>query len=148
VNLFDQTGIPWKFTDGIDFTFPADINIPAYGYLLVVKDPAAFDLCYSVPGGVEILGPYDGKLNNAGEKLELSMPGDIDEFDVRHYIRIDRVNYSDGLHPENCPGGLVDLWPRQPDGGGASLSRLHWQDYGNDVINWDANEPSPGVINP
>ena len=37
VNLYDEEGIPWKFTDGVDFTFPAGITIPAYGYLLVVS---------------------------------------------------------------------------------------------------------------
>ncbi|MHC4208041.1 MAG: lamin tail domain-containing protein, partial [Planctomycetota bacterium] len=35
---------PWKFTDGIEFTFPADVpvTIPAGGYLWIVKKPAAF----------------------------------------------------------------------------------------------------------
>jgi hypothetical protein len=41
----DEKGEPWKFTDGIDFTFPAspnEVTIPASGYLLVVRNPAAF----------------------------------------------------------------------------------------------------------
>ena len=29
--------IPWQFTEGIDFVFPMDTTIPAYGYLLVVN---------------------------------------------------------------------------------------------------------------
>ncbi|MBA7673176.1 hypothetical protein ES703_81364 [subsurface metagenome] len=153
VTLYDyETNEPWKFTDGIDFTFPAspnEITIPANGYLLVVKNPAAFAWRYpSVPLPPErILGPYGGRLRNSGERVELSMPGDVDEFGRRHYIRIDRVNYSDGWHPEDCPGG-VDLWPTEADGGGKSLSRKVSTDYGNDVINWRADDPSPGVINP
>ncbi|MHC4497788.1 MAG: lamin tail domain-containing protein [Planctomycetota bacterium] len=148
VNLYDEEGNPWKFTDGIEFTFPADTNIPAYGYLLVVKDTTAFTWRYgAMPAGVEVLGSYDGKLSNSGEKLEISAPGDVDEFDTRYYIRIDRVNYSDGSHPEDCPGG-VDLWPTEPDGGGASLARIDPSLYGNDPNNWDANAPSPGAINP
>jgi hypothetical protein len=125
----------------------ADV-VPASGYLLVVKDPVAFEWRYgSMPAGVEVLGPYDGKLNNGGEKLELSMPGDVDDFGTRYYIRVDRVNYSDGSHPEDCPGG-VDLWPVEADGGGESLNRLLANRYGNDPNNWDANSPSSGQAAP
>ena len=75
------------------------------------------------------------------------MPGDVDAQGLRQYIRIDRVNYSDGSHPEDCPGG-VDLWPTEADGGDKSLARKVSDDYGNDVINWDANDPTPGTSNP
>jgi hypothetical protein len=71
------------------------------------------------------------------------MPGDMDTEGTRHYIRIDRVNYSDGSHPENCPGG-IDLWPPEPDGQGASLTRKNAAEYGNDPDNWIAAPPSPG----
>ncbi|MHC4676318.1 MAG: hypothetical protein ACYTBZ_27825 [Planctomycetota bacterium] len=84
---------------------------------------------------------------DSGEKLEISAPGDVDEFDTRYYIRIDRVNYSDGSHPEDCPGS-VDFWPIEADGDGASLARIDPSLYGNDPNNWDANAPSPGAINP
>jgi len=130
-------------------TFPADVPviIPAGGYLLVVKNPAAFDFAqaeeYLHAERRRGIGPYDGSLSNAGESLELSMPGDVDKEGVRYYIRIDRVNYSDGSHPENCPGG-VDLWPIEADGGGMSLTRKVPTDYGNDPENWLAATPSPG----
>ena len=141
---FDK-GQPWKFTDGIDFTFPDDVPamIPAGGYLLVVREPEAFTLRYPGVPAEKILGPYSGMLNNGGERLELSMPGEADEFGAHYYIRVDRVNYSDGFHPENCPGG-VDLWPREPDGDGKSLTRKTGADYGNDPDNWTATVPSPG----
>jgi hypothetical protein len=148
VNLYDEEGNAWKFTDGIEFTFPNDANITANGYALVANDPEAFVWRYgSPPSGVQLFGPYDGKLNNGGEKLEISMPGDIDGFGTRHYIRVDRINYSDGSHPEDCPGG-IDLWPAQADGGGKSLVRIDPNLYGNDPNNWDANTPSPGSPNP
>jgi len=140
---------PWKFTDGIEFTFPADVpvTIGAGGYLLVVKKPAAFSWRYpNVPAGI-IFGPYDGNLSNAGESLELSMPGDIDKDNQRQYIRIDRVNFSDGSHPENCPGG-IDLWPTEADGDGMVLMRKVPTDYGNDPDNWLAAAPSPGEFAP
>jgi len=98
------------------------------------------------PFGVIVLGPYDGKLSDGGEKLELSMPGDLDEVGERHYIRVERVNYSDGSHPADIPGS-VDLWPVEPDGAGASLSRISTGLYGNDPNNWQAGAPSPGAPN-
>jgi len=154
ITLYDfETGESWKFTDGIEFVFPAEtpVTIPAGGYLLVVNKPAAFSLRYTgvlplgTPYGAAelILGPYDGKLSNAGESLELSMPGDVDKAGKRQYIRVDRVNYSDGSHPEDCPGG-IDLWPAEADGLGKSLSRRVLSDYGNDPDNWTASTPSPG----
>lgn len=148
VNLYDSEGNPWKFTDGIEFTFPAGppITIPAGGYLLVVKNPEAFSWRYPNVPEWSILGPYDGQLNNAGEKVEISKPGD-ESGGTRYYIRVDRVSYSDGSHPEDCPGG-IDLWPTEADGDGNSLTRIDPNLYGNDVVNWDANDPSPGEVGP
>jgi hypothetical protein len=85
-----------------------------------------------------IVGPYDDKLSNAGENLELSMPGESDT----SFIRIERVNYSDGSHPEDCPG-FVDLWPTEPDGSGMALARKTFTDYGNDPANWQGGVPTP-----
>ena len=125
---------PWRFTDGIEFTFPADANIPAYGYMVVAKDPAAFTSRYgSMPPGAQVLGPYEGQLSNAGEKIEIGMPGDVDANGQRQYIRIDHIRYDD-----NAP------WPITPDGYGKSLTRKNPSNYGNDIVNWDANSPSPG----
>jgi hypothetical protein len=143
-----ETAQSWKFTDGIDFTFPADVpvTIPAGEYVLVVKDPEAFSWRYPAVPSEKILGPYSGSLNNAGERLQLSMPGDVDEFGTRYYIRIDRVSYSDGFHPENSPDG-VDHWPTGSDGNGESLTRKISSDYGNDPNNWKAAIPSSGLVN-
>ncbi len=139
VTLYDSAkDAPWAFTRGIGFTFPTDVpvTIPAGGHLLVVKHPQAFIRRYPTVPVEKILGPYDVKLSNAGESLELSMPGDD------AYIRIDRVNYSDGSHPDNCPGD-VDHWPTEPDGAGLSLTRRISADYGNDPGNWQAALSTP-----
>jgi hypothetical protein len=146
VTLYDEeSNVPWAFTDGIDFTFPVDlpVTIPAGGSLLVVKHPEAFIWRYPNIPIEMILGPYGGQLSNAGESIELSWPGGVDNDGEPYYIRIDRVHYSDGSHPENCPG-LIDLWPVEADGGGMALTRKILTDYGNDPDNWIADISSPG----
>jgi hypothetical protein len=146
VALYDfDNALPWKFTDGIDFTFSEEVpvTIPAGGYLLVVRDTEAFSWRYPNISSEQIVGPYDGSLNNAGERLELSKPGDVDETGEVYYIRVDRVTYSDGTHPENSPDG-IDHWPAEPDGGGSSLTRKVSHNYDNNPDNWTASEPSPG----
>ncbi|MBN2272229.1 MAG: lamin tail domain-containing protein, partial [Sedimentisphaerales bacterium] len=148
VTLYDSNeSLPWKFTDGINYTFAGypGLTISAGKYVVLVKDLTAYIDEYGMPPfGVVLLGPYGGWLSNSGEDVELSRPGDLDEFGVRHYIRVERVGYSDGFHPGGEPGD-VDLWPTEPDGGGASLHRISDGLYGNDPNNWTgANPPTPG----
>jgi len=134
--------VPWRFTDsdGISFDFPLDTTMAPGEYLLLVKSRNAFNSRYSaVPADVQIFEWGPGRLDNGGEKVELSKPGDEVE-GKRYYIRTDRINYSDGSHPLG-----QDPWPMLPDGWGASLSRLSKQQYGNDPDNWTAAyPPTPG----
>jgi hypothetical protein len=92
-----------------------------------------------------VFGPYSGKLDNGGENIQISMPGE-EVLGTRYYIGVDRVEYSDGSEPDDCPGG-GDLWPIQADGAGSSLARIDPNLYGNDLNNWDAGAPSPGSAN-
>jgi hypothetical protein len=111
---------------------------------LVVREPDAFAWRYIDVPIEKIFGPYEGQLSNAGESLELGMAnGNRNGSGEPYYIRIDRVNYSDGSHPENCPGG-IDLWPPEADGEGLSLHRITPDNYSNDPDNWLASNPSPG----
>ena len=113
-------------------------------YLLLVSDFGALAARYNIPAGVKVFEWPAGKLNNAGEKIQLSMPGDLDtDPSDRNWIRVDRVTYSDGSHPDDTPGD-TDPWPVEPDGNGHSLSRINPADYGNDPANWQAVMPSPG----
>jgi hypothetical protein len=146
ITLYDYAeNEPWKLTDGIDYTFPAgpnEVTIPAGGRILVVKNPAAFTWRYPGVSASIIYGPYDGKLDNGGERVQLGKPGDK-YAGTRYYIRVDRVDYSDGSHPGGEPGG-VDLWPTEADGAGKSLTRTGAALYGNDPNNWTAQTPTPG----
>jgi hypothetical protein len=143
VTLYDgTTGEPWIFEDdgGFTFVFPAvPVTLHAGERLLLVKDMAAFSATFTPAGGTQIFAWGSGSLNNGGEQIQLSKPGDVDAMGTRYYIRVDRVVYSDGSHPV---GG--DPWPTSADGAGHALHRNVATDYGNDVINWQATTPTPG----
>jgi hypothetical protein len=132
--------IPWKFSDGIDFTFPANTTIPAYGYLILAGNPSAFTAYYGpMPSGVAVLGPFENgtALSNGGEQVQIVRPGDQEYGKDRYWIRTERVTYDD-----------VAPWPTSPDGGGDCLRQktpdTAGANYGNDVINWQAAAPNPG----
>ena len=59
-----------KFTDGISFDL-SGITLPAGDYIVIMKNQAAFASRYTVPGSVQVLGPYDGQLSNNGENIKL-----------------------------------------------------------------------------
>jgi hypothetical protein len=146
VTLYDYTeNEPWRFTDGIDYNFPGppdEVTMSPGGRILVVKNLTAFSWRYPGVSPSIIYGPYNAWLANDGERLELGKPGDIDGLGQRQYIRVERVNYSDGSHPGD---DTVDLWPTQADGEGKSLMRISTTQYGNDPNNWTAATPTPGT---
>jgi hypothetical protein len=57
-----------SFDQGIDFTF-ADMELSAGGYVIVVKDIAAFETRYGQ--GLNVAGQYIGSLDNGGERIRL-----------------------------------------------------------------------------
>ncbi len=130
--------IPWKFSDGIAFEFPVDMELDAGQRILLVKNLVAFSAKYSgVPAGTVIMEWTGGSLDNGGEKLQLAMPGDQEFEQSRYYIREDRVNYDD-----------EGEWTQPADGNGKSLTHLRPDqannNYTNDPVNWTAADPTPG----
>lgn len=126
----------WRLR-GVDYTFPPGVTLDAGAFaLLVGTNPAAFIEKYAVPGGVLVLGPFNGQLQDSGERLELQRPDAPDTNGVG-FITIDVVRYNDKLP-----------WPPAADGGGASLQRRVLDAYGNDPVNWEAAQPSPGSALP
>ena len=140
----------WRVRKGIDFDFPANVTLPAGGFLLLVNfnpatDTAAlasFRAAYpSLGTNIPLHGPYGGKLDNGGEAIELQKPDAPQtvpgpDFGTVPRIVVDRVVYSD-----------VAPWPVSPDGTGDSLKRLVASLYGNDPANWSGGVPTPGAPN-
>jgi hypothetical protein len=154
VTLYDAVEkAPWRFTDdpenpGIELLLPTNppVTLAAGEYLLLVKDISQFNVKYTAPAGVTVLAWGPGNLANGTEKVQLGKPGVAEADGTRPWIRVDRVVYSDGSHPEQFPQG-VDPWPAKADGQGSSLSRTTSTAYGNDATNWHAATPSPGKAN-
>jgi hypothetical protein len=150
VTLFDFVSMePWRFTDGsgIEFRFPTDdlVTLEPGEYLLLVRDAAAVRLRGARPG-VKMFPWGAGKLANEGEDLYLLKPGDVDTAGTRYWIQVDRINYSDGRHPQHFAKNK-DPWPIEADGLGLSLNRLFTRKFGNDPNNWQATIPTPGSAN-
>jgi hypothetical protein len=142
VRLFDPaaTTNTWKLTELVGFTFPQGVAIPAGKSVIVANIDAtdsvaegAFRAKYDLAPDVQVFGPYSGKLDNSGGRIELKKPGVATTNGVP-YIIADEVEYRD-----------VAPWPVTADGGGASLQRLVESAYGNDPTNWVAVGPSGGL---
>ena len=138
ITLFDpskETG--WQFTDGVVFEFSTEspVTMAAGERVVLVRNESAFRFRFpNLPSSVTVLAWADSGLSNGGERLELSRPGDVDARGVRQWLRVDRVTYGDS-----------DRWPAAADAGGLSLTRVDTQGYGNDVANWVATDPTPGI---
>jgi len=125
----------WHLRNGLDYTFPTNITIPAGGHVLVVSfDPASpsasarFRAANPVASGTPLFGPFHGQLNNGGESLELARPDVPEPADALepfavYYILVDKVSYSN-----ESPWPLIGL--------GYFLQRLPLTGYGNDPVNW------------
>ncbi len=62
---FDEEG-----GEGIAYTFPAGVTVPAGGRILVIRDAAAFAAAYPAAGPIAP-GVYTGALDNSGESIVL-----------------------------------------------------------------------------
>ncbi len=115
------------FSQGLDYTFPTS-SLAAGGRLILAKNTAAFLLRYP-SAGVPVFGPYEGTLDNSGERLELT---DISGENILDF------EYKDGWYPAS-------------DGSGRSLvlrdTNTAHNAFGN-AVNWGlsgSTNGSPGA---
>ncbi len=133
----------WRLRDAVDFQFNTTHSLAPDSYLLVVGfDPATngaalatFRTRYGTNGNV--VGPWSGRLDNAGESVELTAPDNPQtsgpDLGLVPYVLMDKVAYT-GAAP----------WPTNANGFGASLQRVNFANYGNDPANWVAAAPTAG----
>ena len=140
----DAPSNTWTFTGAMDFAFPTNTSIPPGGRLIVSEtNPATFATAYGLTNTQGILGPYAGRLQNAGGTIELLQPdrpqGPSDPSPgFVPYCLAERVDYDDR-----------NGWSEWADGHGPSLERLEGTAYGNDPTNWGyyVAAGSPGQSN-
>jgi hypothetical protein len=138
---------PWRLDGAVEYTFDNNVSIPSDGRLIVVgfdprNEPARLSTFIgtyntgTLTAGTDIVGPWEGNLSNAGERLalEISLASDQPD-DPVSWVIVDEVIYSD-----------VSPWPDSADGVGDILQRIFADEYhsGNDPDNWTAGSPSPG----
>jgi len=116
----------WRIDGGIHFTFAEGTVIPAAGFLVVALSPASL----LAVGVSNVVGPFDGRLSNNGDRLQLKN---------NNHRLLDEVSY-----------GVEQDWPVAPDGAGPSLARRARNLAGSDPANWSASAQiggTPGADN-
>jgi hypothetical protein len=118
----------WTFTNGIEYVFEPNTLLGPKSYLVIARDPNAVKAAYGIAG---VLGPFAGRLNNDGERVELSNANGAVIISFR---------YNDA-HP----------WPVSPDGTGHSLVLARFAGDPEDPASWAASAfigGSPGKPDP
>jgi len=149
VEIHNTTGSPvdlahWRLDGGIDFEFAVGTTLAAGGTLVIVPfDPvgqpdllAAFEAHHGVQGSIDVVGPYDKRLDDDGERVQLLYADEPPATEPNYYPGLleDEVVYDD-----DAP------WPETADGDGPSINRLDAGVWGNEPTNWAGQSPSPGA---
>ena len=93
----DLTG--WRLAGGISYLFPQGTVLQGGGQLVIAANPAALLQL----GVTNVVGPFQGRLSNSGETLELRN---------NNHRLMDELSY-----------GTDSEWPVAPDGHGPSLAK-------------------------
>ena len=90
-----------------------------------------------MPVNRKIVGGYDGKLDNGGERIQLLRPDEppLEDSNFIPLLLEDEVRYDDD-----------EPWPVTADGTGNSLQRVSVSSWGNDVTSWQALPPTASVV--
>ena len=103
--------------------------------------PADFRAARSLPESIKVYGPFEGGLNNSGERLTLLRPLAPElngEVSVIPMVPVDSLRYND-----KAP------WPEDADGTGKSLERLDATGITDEPQSWRASVEvggTPGQI--
>ena len=117
----------WRLRGGIKYDFPADTVIRGGDYLIIAADPAGVKVPF-----IEVMGPFEGKLNNGGDTLRLedrSTLGTVPGGEARHRV-MDLLSYDDTVETDGTGFTLAKI---DPDGGTKPVS------------NWTASENTGGT---
>ena len=112
----------WSICNGVFFIFPVGTVVPGGGHVVVAANPAALA---SATGFDDALGPFIGRLDNSGERLELcNNNGRI----------MDTFRFRD-----------EDDWPVGPDGSGLTLAKIDPDTAAKDASSWTQSTEMGGT---
>lgn len=137
----------WQVSGGVTFPFPPQATLqPQQIGLLVGFSPtnrvalARFRDRYQVPATVPIFGPWQGNLDNSGERVALTQPDPTPTADGGNdrpaNLLVEQIHYD-----PHAP------WPTNAAGTGFSIQRMTAAEDGDDPSNWAAAAPTPGLDN-
>jgi hypothetical protein len=134
----------WRFTSGLNYTFPDNTFIPANGYVVVAKNKAHLLGNYANLNNGNTFGNFDGTLSRDGERIALGKPET--DFTTNgqqvltntSYIVVDEVTYG--------TGGRWGKWANQ---GGSSLELVDPRSNHRLAYNWadsDETQKAPWTL--
>ncbi len=122
---------------GAKFTFPPDQTLaPGETALVARMEPQEFRRIRGLSADVKVYGPFEGNLNNSGERLTLERPlaPEADgELLVIPMVPVDSIRYND-----KAP------WPQEADGAGQSLERRDSSGITDEPNTWQASVTAGG----
>ncbi|MDB6034611.1 MAG: putative secreted protein [Verrucomicrobiales bacterium] len=129
----------WRFTAGINFTFPSNTVLPADGYVVVAANRTNLLAKYANLNLNNTFGDFSGKLSKSSERVALSMPQTVigtNSLGAKTtnvvYPVVDEVTYSGG-----------GRWGNWANGGGSSLELLDPRSNHRLAANWgDSDDTS------
>ena len=143
LSLWNERGA-FRIRGGVNYDLPIGLELPPKGKLLIVGfDPSfnalklAFFETYQANGaGVEIVGPFEGRLANNTDRIRLQKPQTFAQPDeLLAWVLLDEATYFD-----QAP------WPDDADGSGLSLHRARFSQAGNNPNAWQSKAPTPGSV--
>lgn len=124
-NNLPQDISSWRFSEGINFTFPAGTVMPPGGYIVLAKSGSAFQTVFGVPPSF-VWATNDALTNSPGEDIEIrDAAGNV----------MDYVDYRN-----TAP------WPTEAAGGGPSLVLCDFNSDNSLPGSWKAATTGTGVI--
>jgi hypothetical protein len=125
----------WRFTDGIDFTFPSNTIMAAGAHLAVAKNVNRLRSHYANLNSTNSVGNFDGNLRNSGERVALSRPelviNPTNSTTRIVFVLVDEVEFGTG-----------GRWGQWSDGGGSSLELIDPHSHNRLAPNWADSDES------
>ena len=140
--------VGWRIAGGVSYHFESDVTLePMQVLLLVNYDPnlepmktQALQQNWGLPLDVRVLGPFNGRLDNTGDRVRLQQLAKLPkslagqrEAESLGWIDEDRIDYQSN-----------GFWATPPQNENTSLMRLGQDSFGNDPPNWHYASPTPG----